>query len=138
MLDTVTIATPQPWRAFVNERSDARWMFRSPRSTSVKQSSANVSLSARDCAAFLQSAQRDGHTPSRILRTFVEAVAEGLPHPKPQPLLKGGGKVMIWGVLPTDLYAQAMQRAYAEGYTITSILRGYMLAYAYEQSEEAA
>jgi hypothetical protein len=137
VLDTIT--TVSTYHAFVNERSTARWLFRSPPSKAVKQSSAGVSLGVRDCAAFLQCAQRDGHSPSRILRTFVEAVAEGLPHPKPQPLLKnGGGKVMIWSIVPTDLYTQAMKQANAEGVTVTSILRGFILAYAYEPVEGGA
>jgi hypothetical protein len=137
VLDTITTSQPfSTYRAFVNERSTARWLFRSPPSKAVKQSSVGVSLGVRDCAVFLQCVQRDGHSPSRILRTFVEAVAEGFPHPKPQPLLKNGsGKVMIWSIVPTDLYTQAMKQANAEGVTVTSILRGFILAYAYEPVE---
>jgi hypothetical protein len=135
MLDPVSLATPQSqsFRAFVNERSSDRWLFHSDQK--VKHSSANVSLNTRDHAAFLACIKRDGHTQSRILRTFVEAIVEGRPYPKPQQLIRGGGKVMIWSILPSELYSRAMEIAHADGYNVTAILRGYLLAYIREDVE---
>jgi hypothetical protein len=138
MLDHQTTSPTHPeLRALVDERSQQRWMNRSPKTKAVKQISTSLALSASDCAAFLACAKRDDFTPCRVLRSFIEAFAEGQKYPPPRPLISASGKCTIWGIIPKEILTRATDRAREESFTISAILRGYVAAYIHEGDGEA-